>query len=101
MEVASPLAFSPAANGTKRVLSRSPDLDASARNLAVNMMDASDDVHRTKRRRFAGDFCVDNLSERLSSHTPFFSSGLSGSIFGNNNGKSMFYRGARAILSVL
>jgi hypothetical protein len=87
MEVASPLAFSPAPSGAKRGLSCSPDLmDASVRNLAENM-EVSEDVHRAKRRRFAGDFSVDNLSERLSSHSPFFSGGLAGSknIFGNNN----------------
>ncbi|GKZ01121.1 hypothetical protein MPSEU_001063700 [Mayamaea pseudoterrestris] len=87
MEVASPLAYTSPAPGTKRGMSCSPNMmDASGRNLAENM-DVSDDVHRVKRRRFVGDFSVDSLSERLSSHSPFFSNGLAGNmgIFGNNN----------------
>lgn len=72
-------------------------MDPSDCNLPENM-DVSDDVHRAKRRRFAGDFSVDSLSERLSSHSPFFSGGLNGSksIFGNNNGKFLNSRASGA-----
>ena len=94
MEVASPLAFSPATTGAKRGLSCSPDLmDSSGRNLA-EAMESSDDVHRAKRRRFGGDVCIDALSERFSSHSPFFPGALHGNkgIFGNNTNGEFLLR---------